>query len=84
MNLDEVEKMVAQLERDLARLPGGSPQVEAIQVEVKALKRALAEPEPPHHKTVRQSLESLRARLDADAASVAPYISWIGRILGLS
>jgi hypothetical protein len=91
MNLDEVRKLVAQLEGDLDRLQGGAGNAQAVREELEALKKALASPEPPHHGTVRESLESLRSRIDAGAESVkadavlaAPYVNWIGRILGLS
>jgi hypothetical protein len=90
MNLDEVRKLVERLEQDLAKLQAG-PDVQAIKAELEALKEALASPEPPHHGTVREGLENLRARIDAaadtvkaDAVLIAPYITWIGRILGLS
>jgi hypothetical protein len=91
MNLEEVRKLVDRLEQDLARVRGESADVEAIKAELEALKKALASPEAPHHGSVREALESLSDRIDAaaetvktDAVLAAPYVTWIGRILGLS
>ena len=91
MNLDEVNKLVRQLETDLSRLEGHGPDVQAVKSELDALKRALASTEAPHHGPVREALEALEDRIDAtaetaraDAFKAAPYVAWIGRILGLS
>ena len=89
-NIEEVRKLVAALEQDLAKAESGSADVQALRAEVEALSKALNRPEPSHG-WLRDSLQSLHTSIDAaaetakvDAAIVGPYIATIGRILGLS
>lgn len=91
MNLNEVNKLIAQLEQDLSKVEGGSSDLKGLRAELEALKRAVASSEPPHHGPVRDALASLESSIDstartarADAIKAAPYVTWIGRILGLS
>jgi hypothetical protein len=90
MNLEEVRKLVADLERDLAKMGGGSADVKALKDEVEALRKALDAPDPGHG-WVREALERIHGRIDAaaqtakiDAVKIGPYIASIGRMLGLS
>jgi hypothetical protein len=90
LNLDEVRKLVAALERDLARLESGSEDVQALRDEVEALRRVLNEPSPGQH-GVKEGLERVHTRMDsvtetvkADAFKAGNYITAIGRMLGLS
>jgi len=89
IDLEEVARLVADLERDLAKLPGGSPDVQRLRDEVETLKNVLNSPIRRHH-WVSDSLHGVRAVLDEalDAAiarglKTGQYISEIGRILGL-
>jgi len=89
IDLDEVARLVEALERDLAKLPGGSQDVQRLRDEVETLKNVLNSPIRRHH-WVSDSLHGVRAVLEEalDAAiarglKTGQYISEIGRILGL-
>jgi len=89
IDLEEVARLVEALERDLAKLPGGSPDVQRLRDEVETLKNVLNSPIRRHH-WVSDSLHGVRAVLEEaiDAAiarglKTGQYISEIGRILGL-
>ncbi len=90
LNLEEVKKLVAALEQDLARAESGSPDVQALKDEVEALRKVLNSSDP-RHGWVQEGLERIHERIDAaartakvDAFIAGPYITEIGRILGLS
>lgn len=89
IDLDEVARLVEALERDLAKLPGGSQDVQRLRDEVDTLKNVLNSPIRRHH-WVSDSLHGMRTVLEEaiDAAvarglKTGQYISEIGRILGL-
>jgi hypothetical protein len=89
IDLEEVERLVEALERDLAKLPMGSPDVQRLRDEVETLKNVLNSPIRRHH-WVSDSLHGVRTLLEEaiDAAiarglKTGQYISEIGRILGL-
>lgn len=89
IDLDEVARLVEALERDLAKLPGGSQDVQRLRDEVETLKNVLNSPIRRHH-WVSDSLHGVRTVLEEaiDAAiarglKTGQYISEIGRILGL-
>lgn len=89
IDLDEVARLVEALERDLAKLPGGSQDVQRLRDEVETLKNVLNSPIRRHH-WVSDSLYGMRTVLEEaiDAAvarglKTGQYISEIGRILGL-
>ena len=90
VNLDDVTRLVEQLERDLATVRAGGASVDTLRSEVEQLRSALAAPEPSHGE-LNQSLHGVRDRLAAlsdelfgDALKGSDYIARIGRILGLS
>lgn len=89
IDLEEVARLVEALERDLDKLPGGSPDVQRLRDEVETLKNVLNSPIRRHH-WVSDSLHGVRTVLEEaiDAAiarglKTGQYISEIGRILGL-
>jgi hypothetical protein len=89
INLEEVARLVEALERDLAKLPGGSQDVQRLRDEVQTLKNVLESPIRRHH-WVSDGLHGVRTVLEEaiDAAiarglKTGQYISEIGRILGL-
>ena len=89
IDLEEVARLVEALERDLAKLPGGSQDVQRLRDEVETLKNVLNSPIRRHH-WVSDSLHGVRTVLEEaiDAAmarglKTGQYISEIGRILGL-
>ena len=89
LDLEKVERLVEALERDLAKLPSGSPDVQRLRDEVQTLKNVLESPIRRHH-WVSDGLHGVRTVLEEaiDAAvargvKTSQYISEIGRILGL-
>jgi hypothetical protein len=89
IDLEEVARLVEALERDLAKLPGGSQDVQRLRDEVETLKNVLNSPIRRHH-WVSDGLHGVRTVLEEaiDAAvarglRTSQYISEIGRILGL-
>jgi len=90
VNLDDVARLVEQLERDLAKVRAGGASVDTLRSEVEQLRSALSAPEPSHGE-LNQGLHGIRDRLAAlsdelfgDALKGSDYIARIGRILGLS
>ena len=89
IDLDEVARLVEALERDLAKLPGGSQDVQRLRDEVDTLKNVLNSPIRRHH-WVRDGLHSVRVGLEekldsalAEGLKAGQYVAEIGRILGL-
>lgn len=84
IDLQEVERLVAAIEADLAKVRSGSESVGALRDEVESLKQLLdakAHPEPVH-----DSLRSVHRLLDElvdDAIQGARYVADIGRMLGM-
>lgn len=84
-----VEKLIHALERDLAKVRGGSSDVQLLQDEVETLKNVLASPIRRHH-WVREGLQGMRQAIErgletavADGFKASQYIAEIGRILGM-
>lgn len=84
VNLDEVGRLIDQLEADLAKLRAGSADVAKLRAEVEQLRTALGDSAPAE---VKQGLEGLQERLKPeiydDFVATNYYLSWLGRILGL-
>jgi hypothetical protein len=89
VNLDEVQKLVDALERDLAKARAGAGNVEELRKEVEALRNALSA-EEPHQDDVREGLHGVKASLEQvgetlydDAVTLGDYIKRIGWMLGM-
>lgn len=89
IDLEQVGKLIEALEQDLAKVRGGSEDVQRLRDEVETLKNVLSSPIRRHH-WVRDGLHGVRAGLEEalDTAitrglKVGQYISEIGRILGM-
>ncbi|MEP6609786.1 MAG: hypothetical protein ABJA83_14070 [Burkholderiaceae bacterium] len=89
VNLDEVGKLVEQLERDLAKARTGGASVEILRAEVEQLRAALSADQPSHEQ-VKEGLHGVRERLDelgddlkSGALTGGDYLTRIGRLLGL-
>lgn len=88
-NLDRVSRLVADLEQELANAPPDLPNVRALKEEIETLKQVLAAPgdqevlvrEKLH--SVHGSLQDMTARVESEVLKDTPYITEIGRILGL-
>jgi predicted nuclease with TOPRIM domain len=89
VNLDEAQKLVDALERDLAKVRAGAADVDTLREEVDALRGVLSADEPAHADVrerlhgVKSSLESVGETLYEDAVKLGEYLSRIGRMLGL-
>ena len=89
VNLDDVQRLVDALERDLAKVRAGTAGVDSLREEVEALRGALAAA-PPREEHVRERLHGVRATLEdvgetlyEDAVKLGDYLARIGRMLGL-
>lgn len=89
VDLDEVARLVAALEQDLARVQKGSQNVQALRDEVEALRRILDASASEHHRLgdrlarLHATLEQAKETMVTDARWVADYLARIGRMLGL-
>jgi hypothetical protein len=89
VDLDEVGKLVDQLERDLVRARAGGASVETLRAEVEQLRLALSAAEPSHDEVhvslhgVRSTLNELGDDLKSGALAGSDYLARIGRLLGL-
>jgi hypothetical protein len=86
IDLQQVERLVAALETDLAKVRNGSAEVDALRNEVDALKQLLDSAGSPPHGPVNDRLHSIRSLMDTlvdDAVQGARYVAEIGRMLGM-
>jgi hypothetical protein len=89
IDLEDVERLIAALERDLESVSGDSEAVQRLNDEVQTLKNVLRSPVRRHH-WVRDGLHGIREAFDnaldtavADGIKASRYIAEIGRILGM-
>jgi len=89
VNLDEVGKLVDQLERDVAKARAGGASVDTLRAEVEQLRLALSAVEPSPDDVhvglhgVRNTLDELGDDLKSGALAGSDYLARIGRLLGL-
>ena len=88
-SLDRIQRLVSDLEQELAAAPENSSRVQALKTELEALKQSLNEADISSPR-VTQQLKGTHSVLDDFMASVegeilrdTPYLAEIGRILGL-
>jgi hypothetical protein len=89
IDLERVAQLVDALERDLAKVQGGSRDVQLLRDELATLKNVLNSPIQRHH-WVREGLHGMREAIEGgvdtimvDGFKAGQYIAEIGRILGL-
>lgn len=89
IDLDEVARLVATLERDLAKVRTGSRNMQVLRDEVETLKNVLNSPIRRHH-WVREALHGMRQSIEHGLDAAKPeglkagqYLAEIGRILGM-
>ena len=89
VNLDEVQRLVDALERDLAKARADAGGVELLREGVEALRKALSA-EQPRQDHVRERLHGVRASLEQvgetlydDAVKLGDYLKRIGWMLGM-
>ncbi|MDA8108522.1 MAG: hypothetical protein M0015_07825 [Betaproteobacteria bacterium] len=89
IDLAEVARLVGALEQDLAKVQGGSEDLQSLRDEVEALRRLLKSPQRDQGevhrglRNVRASLENVREAVVEEAITVAEYVAQIGRMLGM-
>jgi len=91
VDLEEVTKLVAALEKDLASVKAGSRDLQTLRDEVRALGEALeAKDAPTDQAHVSDSLKTIHGIIDnavdvvvEDSIKAADYAGRIGRMLGL-
>ena len=89
VDLDQVRRLIAALEKDLKQVRSGSRDIDRLRDEVETLKNVLNSPVQRHH-WVRDGLHGIRDVIE-NALDVArtegfkgtQYIAEIGRILGM-
>jgi len=89
VDLNEAARLIDALERDLAKVRGGSADVQRLRDEVEALRKLLDEPATEHH-WITDRLHELRDLLEAtvdeavyEGVTISRYAAEIARILGL-
>ena len=89
IDLAEVQRLVAALEQDLAKVQGGSEDLQSLRDEVEALRQVLRSPQRDERElhrgltNVRARLENAREAVVEEAFTVAEYVAQIGRMLGM-
>ena len=89
VDLEAVAKLVAELEADLKKMSGTSPDIQRLRDEVATLKNVLDSPvQRPHWVAeglhgVRDVFERVSDEVVADGVKAGQYVAQIGRILGL-
>jgi hypothetical protein len=86
---DRIDRLLADLERELENSSPDNPTSQEIKQEIETL-RAMVESRGANrgwsneeHRSVRTSLHNLIERLEGEVLRDSPYIAEIGRILGL-
>ena len=89
INLEQAAKLIHELERDLAKVQGGTGDVQRLRDEVETLRNLLNSPVQRHH-WVSDSLHDIRSLLDEtvdeaiyEGTTISRYAAEIARILGL-
>jgi len=88
-NLDDVDKLIQELDSDLSKLKADSADVQRLRKELEALKAALRHTPQEHHR-IRDALHGLRDGFEriadeavVDGIEISRYLNDIGRMLGL-
>lgn len=89
INLEEAGRLIDELERDLAKVRGGSADVQRLRDEVETLRNVLRSP-VRRDSWVTDSLHSIRQQLDEtvdeavyEGMTISRYVADVARILGL-
>lgn len=88
-SLNRIRQLVSDLEQELAAAPADSPRVQALKIELEALKHALAENDTTSPEVAKQLkgthsvLDDLMANVEGEILRDTPYLAEMGRILGL-
>ena len=88
-SLQRISRLIADLEQELAKAPPDIPHGQELREEIETLKHVLASPgkresginERLH--AIRGALEEMSAKVEGEVLKDTPYITEIGRILGM-
>jgi hypothetical protein len=89
VDLEAAARLVSELEQDLKKLSGSSPDIQRLRDEVATLKNVLESPVRRSHWVaeglhgVRDVFERVADEVVADGVKGGQYVAEIGRILGL-
>lgn len=88
-SLDRIRRLVADLEQELDAAPADSPKVDALRAELHRLKGTLSATDTgnpgleQHLHGVRHKLDEVVASVEGEVLKDTPYLTELGRILGL-
>ena len=88
-SLERIQNLLSDLEQELASIPDTSVRVQALKVEIEALKQTLSSSTSDVPKVAQQlrgthnALDDLVANIEGEILRDTPYVAEMGRILGL-
>lgn len=85
LDLVRVNRLIADLEAEVAKAPADAPGMQDLRDEIETLKNVLASPKTKHH-WIEDGLHAVRDAAQAVKGEVmreSVYVAEIGRILGL-
>lgn len=88
-NLDRINRLISDLEQELANAPADTPHLQDLREEIETLKKVLQSPETRHGwiedglHSIQTSLRNMTATVEGEVLKDSPYIAEIGRILGM-
>lgn len=85
LDLVRVNRLIADLEAEVAKAPANAPGMQDLRDEIETLKNVLASPKTKHH-WIEDGLHAVRDAAQAVKGEVmreSVYVAEIGRILGL-
>jgi hypothetical protein len=88
-DLARINRLVSDLEQELAKAPADTPKLQDLREEIETLKNVLKSPKTKEGwiaeglHDVRAGLQDVAARVEGEVLKDSPYIAEIGRILGL-
>lgn len=88
-SLERISRLVSELEQELANAPSDLPNAQELREEIASLKTALASRHDEEGwirerlHAVRSTLQNISAEVEGELLKDTPYITEIGRILGM-
>lgn len=88
-NLERINRLVANLESELAKAPRDTPNLQDLREEIETLKNVLRSPKKKEGwigealHTIRSGLQEVTATVEGEVLKDSPYVTEIGRILGM-
>jgi len=88
-SLERIQNLLSDLEQELASIPATSARVQALKIEIEALKHTLSSNTSDMPKVAQQlkgthnALDDLVASIEGEILRDTPYVAEMGRILGL-